>query len=96
MREIRRVLKGGGRLALLELGQPDRGILRTGYRAYLRLFRMLRRLGYEHLEEEILKYRGAGAIQELLALVGFGAYRRRSLSGGIARLHLAEKGGEPA
>jgi demethylmenaquinone methyltransferase/2-methoxy-6-polyprenyl-1,4-benzoquinol methylase len=96
MREVRRVLRTGGRLALLELAQPDRGILRTGYRAYLRLFRALGRLGYEHLEQEILKYRGADAIKELLALVGFGSYRRRSLSAGIARLHLAEKGGEPA
>jgi demethylmenaquinone methyltransferase/2-methoxy-6-polyprenyl-1,4-benzoquinol methylase len=94
--EIRRVLRAGGRLALLELSQPDHGVLRTGYRAYLRVFRAIGRLGYEHLEQEILKYRGAAAIEALLAEGGFVAYQTRSLSGGIARLHTADKGRGPS
>jgi demethylmenaquinone methyltransferase/2-methoxy-6-polyprenyl-1,4-benzoquinol methylase len=92
VREIRRVLRNGGSVALLELSQPDHGLLRTGYLAYLRVFRAFGRLGYEHLEEEILKYRGPEAVEELLRGAGFDAYRRRSLSGGIARVHLADKG----
>ena len=96
VREIRRVLRGGGCVALLELSQPDHRILRTGYLAYLRVFRAFGRLGYDHLEEEILKYRGPAAVEELLRGAGFDAYRRRSLSGGIARLHLAEKGHGPS
>jgi demethylmenaquinone methyltransferase/2-methoxy-6-polyprenyl-1,4-benzoquinol methylase len=96
VREIRRVLRAGGRVALLELSQPDAGIMRTGYRAYLRVFRTLRRFGYEHLEQEILTYRGPAAIEELLAAAGFSSYRRRSLSGGIARLHVAQKGHAPS
>lgn len=95
VREIHRVLRAGGRVALLELSQPDGGILRTGYRAYLRVFRAFGRLGYGHLEQEILKYRGPAAVEELLGKAGFSGYRRRSLSGGIARLHVAEKGREP-
>ena len=96
VREIRRVLRAGGRVALLELSQPDGEMLAAGYRAYLRVFRALRRLGYEHLEQEILTYRGATAIEELLGTAGFSSYRRRSLSGGIARLHVARKGHEPS
>jgi demethylmenaquinone methyltransferase/2-methoxy-6-polyprenyl-1,4-benzoquinol methylase len=96
IREIRRVLRVGGRVALLELSQPDTGILRAVYRGYLRLFRAFGRLGYEHLEQEILKYRGAAAIEALLRGGGFLGYRGRSLSGGIARLHVADKGSEPS
>ena len=42
------------------------------------------------------KYRGPAAVEELLGKAGFSGYRRRSLSGGIARLHVAEKGREPS
>ena len=90
--EIRRVLKNGGRFALLELAQPDKEPMRSAYRIYLRTFRMLR--GYDHLEQEILTYRGAGAIESLLARAGFVRYRHISLTLGIARLHLAEKSAE--
>lgn len=93
-REMWRVLSPGGKLALLELGQPEAPVLNAAYRVYLRLFRALRHLslsGYDHLEKEILTYRGPDAVERLLIATGFGAYRRRSLSFGVARLHLAEK-----
>jgi demethylmenaquinone methyltransferase/2-methoxy-6-polyprenyl-1,4-benzoquinol methylase len=96
VREIRRVLRPGGKVALLELGQPDAGPARAAYQVYLRTFRLLGRLsveGYGHLEQEILGYRGADAIESLLARGGFSGYRRASLTWGIARLHVAEKGG---
>jgi demethylmenaquinone methyltransferase/2-methoxy-6-polyprenyl-1,4-benzoquinol methylase len=95
--EIRRVLKRHGRLALLELAQPDKEPMRSAYRMYLRTFRLLRGVsiqGYDHLEKEILTYRGASAIESLLASAGFVNYRHVSLTLGIARLHLAEKSGE--
>lgn len=93
-REMWRVLRTGGQLALLELGQPDAPLFRTLYRLYLKLFRLLRHArldGYGHLEQEIVTYRGARAVERLLASTGFGHYRQRSLAGGIARLHLARK-----
>jgi demethylmenaquinone methyltransferase/2-methoxy-6-polyprenyl-1,4-benzoquinol methylase len=91
VREIRRVLRPGGRLVLLELSQPDHALLRAGYLAYLRVFRAFRRLGYDHLEREIRTYRGSAAIETLLRGERFVGYRSRGLSGGIARLHLADK-----
>jgi demethylmenaquinone methyltransferase/2-methoxy-6-polyprenyl-1,4-benzoquinol methylase len=90
VQEIARVLRPGGRLALLELGQPDAQPVKAIYQAYLRTFRMLGR-GYGHLEQEILKYRGPDAIKDLLTEGGFLSYSRKSLTLGIARLHLAEK-----
>jgi demethylmenaquinone methyltransferase/2-methoxy-6-polyprenyl-1,4-benzoquinol methylase len=90
VREMHRVLKDGGRLVLLELGQPDAGLFRTLFRTYLGVFRLASD-GYRHLEREILAYRGPNAIEELLVRGGFTGYERRNLTGGIARLHVAEK-----
>src|SRR6185437_7795711 len=53
IREIRRVLRAGGRLAVLELSQPDSAVLRRAYRVYLAAFRVLGRVGYGHLAQEI-------------------------------------------
>jgi ubiquinone/menaquinone biosynthesis methyltransferase len=99
VREMARVLRPGGTLALLELGQPDAGPAKAAYRMYLRAFRVVGRLaaeGYRHLEQEIRTYRGARAIEDLLLRGGFSRYRRTSLTWGIARLHVAEKGSRPS
>jgi demethylmenaquinone methyltransferase/2-methoxy-6-polyprenyl-1,4-benzoquinol methylase len=100
IREMARVLRPGGTIALLELGQPDARPVRAAYRLYLRTFHVVGRMaasGYRHLEQEILTYRGARAVEELLLRGGFSRYRRRSLTWGIARLHVAEKdGGAPS
>jgi demethylmenaquinone methyltransferase/2-methoxy-6-polyprenyl-1,4-benzoquinol methylase len=94
VREVWRVLCPGGLVAILELSQPHAGPIKAAYRAYLRTFRLLGRLsfdGYTHLEQEILQYRGADAVKDLLSNGGFSRYRRTDLTWGIARLHVAEK-----
>jgi ubiquinone/menaquinone biosynthesis methyltransferase len=92
--EIDRVLRPGGRFVLLELSQPDTQPLKAMYDLYLGTFRMLRRFrveGYDHLAQEIRGYRGPDAIAELLARHGFVQYSRKAMSGGIARIHVAQK-----
>ncbi len=99
VREIARVLKAGGTLALLELAQPDGPAMRALYAWYLRTFRLVGRMGvegYRHLEKEIRTYRGAGAIEDLLVRQGLRRYRRTSLTWGIARLHVAHKDAGPS
>jgi demethylmenaquinone methyltransferase/2-methoxy-6-polyprenyl-1,4-benzoquinol methylase len=92
--EIVRVLRPGGRFALLELSQPDTQPFQGLYRLYLGLFGWLRGFrvqGYDHLAQEIRGYRGAAAIATLLARHGFEAYRQQSLTFGVARLHVATR-----
>lgn len=89
-REIARVLRPGGRLALLELSKPDEQPIKAFYETYLRTFRVMGG-GYRHLEQEIMNYRGPDAIERLLTEAGFTSYTNRSLTWGVARLHLAEK-----
>ncbi|GGM79122.1 hypothetical protein GCM10012275_57170 [Longimycelium tulufanense] len=98
--EIRRVLRPGGQLAVLELAVPEQPFLRRFYKGLLTIMAALGRArrfdAYRHLRVEILGYRGANAVRSLLVDSGFRAYRRHALTGGIAVLHVAECPGEAA
>jgi demethylmenaquinone methyltransferase/2-methoxy-6-polyprenyl-1,4-benzoquinol methylase len=96
--EILRVLKPGGTLVLLELSVPDHPVFLRLYQVYLGIFPVIGRLssqkGVTHLRREILGYRGASAVEELLTVTGFCEYRREKVSGGLATIHCARKPGD--
>jgi demethylmenaquinone methyltransferase/2-methoxy-6-polyprenyl-1,4-benzoquinol methylase len=95
--EIRRVLKPGGRLAILEFSQPNRGWLKLPYRIYLdRLLPAVggllsRKEAYRYLAESIQGFPVPEVLSELLAETGFVEPRYSRLSGGIVALHVATK-----
>jgi demethylmenaquinone methyltransferase/2-methoxy-6-polyprenyl-1,4-benzoquinol methylase len=96
MAEAYRVLRPAAPIAVLELSVPTVPVLRAFHRAYLRLMPLVDRAwttggGYAHLREEIVTYRGREAVEGLLDAAGFAGYRRVSLTGGIAMLHLSHR-----
>jgi demethylmenaquinone methyltransferase/2-methoxy-6-polyprenyl-1,4-benzoquinol methylase len=95
--EIRRVLKPGGRLAILEFSQPYRGWLRLPYRIYLHWLLpcigglLSKREAYRYLAESIQGFPVPEVLVGLLEEAGFRDAGYSRLSGGIVALHLATK-----
>jgi demethylmenaquinone methyltransferase/2-methoxy-6-polyprenyl-1,4-benzoquinol methylase len=99
--EIRRVLKPGGRLAILEFSQPNRAWLRLPYRIYLDWLLpavgglLSRREAYRYLAESIQGFPVPKVLVNLLEEAGFQNARYLRLSGGIVALHSATKKSVP-
>jgi len=99
MREVRRVLRHGGRFVVLEFSMP-RGLFGAAYRLYFR--HVLPRLGgfvsgdasaYAYLPASVARFPTPDAFAGLMVEAGFVDVRGRPLSGGIAWLHRGERAG---
>lgn len=97
LREVRRVLRPGGRLVVLEFSMPQ-GVLGSLYRLYFR--EVLPRVGglvsgdrgaYAYLPASVARFPSPEAFAALLETCGFTAVRWRPLTGGIAHLHRGDK-----
>ena len=94
LRELRRVLKSAGRIAVLEFSDP----VVPGFRALFRFYftRVLPRIGgmvsgsrgaYEYLPDSVSKFPGQERLAALMAEAGFEGVEYVNLTGGIAALH---------
>lgn len=102
LREVRRVLKPGAPLVVLEFSMPS-GLMGVGYRFYFR--HVLPRVGglisgdasaYAYLPASVAKFATPEAFQALLAEAGFAGLTRRRLTFGIAHLWRGVRPGETA
>jgi demethylmenaquinone methyltransferase / 2-methoxy-6-polyprenyl-1,4-benzoquinol methylase len=94
LRELLRVLKAGGRVAVLEFSSP----VVPGFRALFRFYftRVLPRVGglvsgsrgaYEYLPDSVSRFPDQKGLAALMREAGFGEVEYRNLTGGIAALH---------
>jgi demethylmenaquinone methyltransferase/2-methoxy-6-polyprenyl-1,4-benzoquinol methylase len=95
--EAARVLRPGGRLALLEVAEPRRAMLRWGHRLYFhRIVPLLGglladRRAYAYLPASTAYLPDPGALRAQLDAAGFAAPHRRLLGGGSVQLLTAER-----
>ena len=96
--EMRRVLRPRGMLAILEFTLPTMPLFRSLYLFYF--VRILPRLGgwisghgqaYDYLSRSVRQFLAPEDLDRLLESAGFNEIRHRTLSAGIACLHLGRK-----
>ena len=98
LQEMLRVLKPGGRLAILEFSQPRTPVIRQLYAVYLRLVapglgKMFSksREAYQYLNDSVQAFPEGKALVDVMDKQGYTQTRFKRLSLGICTVYVAEK-----
>ena len=98
LKELRRILKPQGRVAVLEFSRPSNPVLRTLFGIYFRNFLPL--LGgiisgspsaYTYLPSSVAQFPDQQQLVALIEQAGFDQVSYENLTGGIAALHLGRR-----
>jgi len=100
--EMARVLRPGGRVALLEVSEPPGGLTRMGFEIWFN--RVVPLIGgtisdrdaYQYLPKSVAYLPGTDELRAMLRDVGFSGVNRQLLSGGLSQLVTATRKGAPS
>jgi demethylmenaquinone methyltransferase / 2-methoxy-6-polyprenyl-1,4-benzoquinol methylase len=99
--EFARVVRPGGRISLLEVAEPDQGLLLAGHRIWFRKVvpviggLLSDRAAYRYLPRSTAYLPGTPELRSMLTGAGFSSVNRRPLSGGLSQLITATRAGRP-
>ena len=99
--EFGRIVRPGGRISLLEVSEPDSGLLLAGHRIWFRRVVPLiggllsDRSAYRYLPKSTAYLPSTDELRTLLQESGFSSVNRRGLSGGLSQLITATRSGRP-
>jgi len=97
-KELLRVLKPGGSLAVLEFSKPNTPLLRSFFKFYFtKLLPVVgglvsgSRSAYRYLPDSVSRFPDQKALASLMEAAGFEKVSFQNLTGGIAALHLGSR-----
>ncbi len=96
--EMRRVLKRGGKILVLEFSRPRLFFFKQLYFFYFRRILPLvgrivsqNRNAYQYLPDTVMKFPDGDDFVNILRMIGFGSITRRPLTFGVATIYCGEK-----